>query len=77
MVTDVGLSSGGSSFYVTHDGGQTWRQGTGTHGASFTSSTVRVAPSSPSVMYSGAWGLHFFASHDGGKHWVQTATLIH
>jgi photosystem II stability/assembly factor-like uncharacterized protein len=75
VVADVSLSSGGSSFYVTDDGGKTWHKSAGIHGQSFTSSTVRVAPSSPNVMYTGAWGLYFFASHDGGKHWVLTATL--
>jgi photosystem II stability/assembly factor-like uncharacterized protein len=77
VVAAVSLGSGGSSFYVTHDGGMSWARGTGIHGRSFTSSTVRVAPSSPKVMYTGAWGLYFYASHDGGKHWVQTAMLEH
>lgn len=77
VVADVSLGSGGSSFYVTHDGGKTWQKGSGIHGRSFTSSTVRVAPSSPNIMYTGAWGLYIYASHDGGRHWIQTATLKH
>jgi photosystem II stability/assembly factor-like uncharacterized protein len=75
VIGEISTQHGGR-FYVTRDGGRSWRSAnSGIHDTDFNASTIRVAPSSPNVAYTGAWGLHMYATHDGGRHWVETASL--
>lgn len=72
------VETGAKGFSRSIDGGKTWQpanNGIAYH--NFTASTVRFAPSSSRIAYTGAWGLHFYATHDAGLHWVQTAVLAH
>jgi hypothetical protein len=66
---------GGKGFFVSHDAGKSWTHAAGIHDTNFNASTVRVAPTAPSIAYTGAWGVHLYATHDGGLHWTQVAYL--
>ncbi len=68
----------GRGFVASYDGGRTWHSAeSGIRDHNFNASTVRVAPSSAKIMYTGSWGVHFYASRDAGHHWTQTSTLTH
>jgi hypothetical protein len=63
-------------FMVSHNGGTTWKPASaGIQDRNFNASTIVVAPSSPQIAYTGAWGLHFYATHDGGRHWTRVSSL--
>jgi photosystem II stability/assembly factor-like uncharacterized protein len=62
-------------FYLSTDGGATWKKTTGIRPGKFSGSTVQLAATDPKVGYTGSWGLHVYTTHDGGLHWTQTTTL--
>jgi photosystem II stability/assembly factor-like uncharacterized protein len=67
---------GDRGFVASYDGGKTWHSAnSGIKDRNFNASTIRVAPSSPNVVYTGSWGLHFYASDNAGRHWTEVASL--
>jgi len=73
---DIVAEIGGKGFYASYDGGQTWQKAnSGIHDRDFNASTVRFAPSTAQVAYTGAWGLDFYETTDGGHKWREVSVL--